>query len=77
MSKWRKPYGREHRWNRAALIRRDGLVCRLCGGSIDHMRDVTVDHIVPVSRGGTDRLDNLQLAHERCNQVRGNQSLSA
>ncbi len=36
------------------------------------MRDLTIDHIQPQSKGGTDRLDNLRLAHERCNRKRGN-----
>ena len=32
----------------------------------------TVDHIVPRSRGGTDAHDNVQLAHARCNKIKGN-----
>ena len=70
--KWRKPEGREHRWNRAMLVKRDGMVCALCGEPIATLSEVTIDHIVPLSRGGTDRLDNLRLAHEACNKRRGN-----
>ena len=72
MSKWKKPNGRDHRWNRAALIKRDGLICQLCQEPISNMSDLTLDHIIPVSRGGTDKLDNLRLAHELCNRERGN-----
>ena len=31
-----------------------------------------VDHIVPVSRGGTDHIDNLQLLCGNCNRIKGN-----
>lgn len=32
----------------------------------------TVDHIVPKSKGGFDAQENLQLAHARCNKIKGN-----
>jgi len=31
----------------------------------------SLDHIVPVFAGGGDSLDNVQLAHYRCNTLRG------
>jgi 5-methylcytosine-specific restriction endonuclease McrA len=31
----------------------------------------TIDHVVPVSRGGDDIKANVQLAHFRCNSVKG------
>ena len=31
----------------------------------------TVDHIIPLKRGGTDTLDNVQLACKRCNSSKG------
>ncbi|MDE0090062.1 MAG: HNH endonuclease signature motif containing protein [Thaumarchaeota archaeon] len=42
----------------------------LCG---EHFmfRNFTIDHIVPVSRGGTDRIDNLQLLCGACNSKKG------
>lgn len=56
-----------------------GLPCAICGGEIDyslpsgHPESFEVDEIVPVSLGG-DELDfaNLQPAHRRCNQMKGN-----
>jgi len=33
----------------------------------------TVDHITPRSKGGSDAPENLQLAHARCNKIKGNQ----
>lgn len=63
--------------NRLAIYERDGWICQLCSEPVDpsvpvNTRwDATLDHIVPVSRGGDDSLGNLRLAHRRCNAVRG------
>ncbi|MEO1660253.1 MAG: HNH endonuclease signature motif containing protein [Pseudomonadota bacterium] len=32
----------------------------------------TFDHIRPKSKGGSDQPENLQLAHARCNKIKGN-----
>lgn len=32
----------------------------------------TLDHIIPRSKGGSDASENLQLAHARCNKIKGN-----
>ena len=39
-----------------ALINRDGYSCALCGT----YEDLTIDHVIPLSRGGTDDLSNLR-----------------
>lgn len=36
------------------------------------MGDVTLDHIVPLSKGGEDSYDNTQATHYRCNKKKGN-----
>lgn len=67
------------------LFRRDSGVCHICGKQCD-WNDYTqtdtafiagnlypsVDHIIPVSRGGADSWSNVMLAHRICNSVRGN-----
>lgn len=55
---------------RELVIMRDGLVCGLCGGDV--LRDdVHIDHVLPRLHGGTDALDNLQVAHSLCNTRKG------
>lgn len=59
------------------VLDRDGWQCQLCWRPIDPLCRMpqpgapTVDHIVPVSEGGTDALDNLRAAHFDCNRKRG------
>jgi 5-methylcytosine-specific restriction endonuclease McrA len=32
---------------------------------------VTLDHIIPLSKGGTHTWDNVRPAHRRCNELKG------
>lgn len=64
----------------AYLYDRDYGICQLCNCLVEPRGDFkpydpeqpSVDHIVPLSLGGTHSLDNLQLAHLRCNLSKGN-----
>lgn len=66
------------------LFRRDRGVCAICGEPCDYCdheeRDgffiagdnyPSVDHIVPLSKGGMHSWDNVQLAHFKCNTLKG------
>jgi len=55
---------------RDAVVARDGLVCGLCSEPVP-LSDVHIDHRLPRSLGGTDEIDNLQVAHSRCNIRKG------
>lgn len=52
--------------------------CALCGGRTfltvaqGHPQKATIDHVIPLSRGGSNRQENLQLACERCNNQKAN-----
>lgn len=56
-------------------------VCAICGIRMQPLGDVpvhptmqaTLDHIVPLSKGGMDHWENTQAAHRKCNQEKGNQ----
>lgn len=67
--------------NKRRLLK-SGNVCGICGNPIDmslkapHPMSPCIDHIVPVSRGGhPSDIDNLQLAHMRCNQAKSDRLL--
>lgn len=55
---------------RQLVIARDGYVCGLCGGDVES-GDIHIDHIRPRSRGGSDKPENLQVAHSFCNISKG------
>ena len=49
------------------LIERDGEFCKQCRVVFP----LTVDHIIPSSKGGSSDLDNLQLLCKTCNYRKG------
>ena len=60
------------------LYERGGGVCWICGERCDYSADIndnmypSIDHIVPISKGGKDEWSNVRLAHRICNSKRGN-----
>lgn len=60
---------------KSVITRYDGI-CQICGKPVD-LSDIknghikrnypTVDHIIPLSKGGSHTWDNIQLAHMACN----------
>jgi 5-methylcytosine-specific restriction endonuclease McrA len=59
------------------VFRRDNFQCQLCGIATDpcatpsHESYPTIDHIIPVSRGGPHTYDNVQCACRKCNTRKG------
>lgn len=60
---------------RKQLINNNGAICSLCNKPIETMKDCTIDHIRPVSKGGLTTIENCQLAHKNCNQRKGNKEV--
>lgn len=58
---------------RARIHERDNYQCQYCG---DENGPFEIDHIHPVSRGGTDEEDNLCLACKPCNISKSNKLLT-
>lgn len=61
------------RYTAIEIAERDGWRCGICGRRIGksyrhpHPRSLSIDHIVPISKGGDDVKSNVQAAHLRCN----------
>jgi 5-methylcytosine-specific restriction endonuclease McrA len=56
--------------NNKTLFKRDAGLCMYCGSRFQ-TRDLTRDHVRPMSQGGTDRWRNVVTACRRCNNHKG------
>ena len=63
--------GRARTKAKLELLWRDGRRCAICGRKIKDLDDLTIDHIVPLAKGGKNTLENYQLAHKACNEAKG------
>ena len=59
-----------YRQNKHVLFGRQEGLCNGCKGDFP-FRNMTIDHIIPQSRGGTDHLENLQMLCAACNSLKG------
>jgi len=65
---------------RNEILERNGFTCQLCGagpGDVDRfnpnrMVRLHIDHVLPISQGGTDDKENLRVLCSACNQGRSN-----
>lgn len=55
---------------RSFLLIRQGWTCEYCPRPL-HFKTVTIDHMVPQSKGGTDHVVNLVAACRSCNSSKG------
>lgn len=60
----------------AEVLERDRWTCHLCGKRIGksyppyHPRSASVDHVIPLSRGGEHSMQNVRAAHFGCNSAK-------
>ncbi len=60
------------------IFERDGWACGICGDLVDkelkypHPMSKSLDHIVPISKGGSHTRNNTQCSHIRCNKRKYN-----
>ena len=65
------------------LYKRDKGICWICGFECDYKDFIyrnntfiagnyypSIDHVIPLNKGGTDNWDNLRLAHRICNSLK-------
>lgn len=63
---------------RLALYLRDGLACVWCVASVEEDGvKLSLDHVIPYCRGGTNENANLLTCCRRCNSSRGSRSVAA
>lgn len=70
------------------LYERDKGICYICGGICDYSdykwsdrnrivgkKYPSIDHVIPLSKGGMHSWDNVKLAHKQCNNLKGTKIL--
>lgn len=63
------------------IFKRDGWRCQICSKKVNpklkhpHLYSASLDHIVPLAKGGTHEKKNTQLAHLHCNISKGNRAI--
>ena len=56
--------------SRTLILKRDSFTCQYCGAD----RDLTIDHVMPQSRGGEDSWENLVACCYSCNNAKDNRT---
>ena len=56
--------------NRREVLRRDKHACQYCGST----KHLTLDHVIPRSKGGKHSWDNVVIACEQCNSRKGDRT---
>lgn len=56
--------------NRREVLRRDKHACQYCGST----KQLTLDHVIPRSKGGKHSWDNVVIACEPCNSRKGDRT---
>lgn len=66
------------RIDRAKVFARDGWRCQICGrktlkaNGVRRLTEATLDHRIPISKGGDHTYANVQCACRSCNEAKGN-----
>jgi 5-methylcytosine-specific restriction endonuclease McrA len=64
--------------SKLVVFERDEWHCQICRSEVDpalafpHPQSASLDHKVPITKGGSHTYANVQLAHLACNQAKGN-----
>jgi CRISPR/Cas system Type II protein with McrA/HNH and RuvC-like nuclease domain len=69
--KYIKYQQKSYRANRARIYKRDNYECVYCGSN----KSLTLDHVIPKSKGGKNTWENLVTSCFKCNLKKGDKSL--
>jgi len=75
LGRYNKLPNRKVYFNRRNLYRRDRFTCQYCERKLDSS-ELTIDHVIPRSRGGKSNWTNCVLACNKCNTKKGSSLLS-
>jgi hypothetical protein len=64
--------GSSSRAKRKAIFMSGVDHCYVCGEKLGGWEKSTLEHKIPLSKGGSNRRDNLSLSHADCNMKKGN-----
>lgn len=67
----KRNHRRQVAFSKKNILRRDNYTCQYCG---DRERMLTVDHVLPKSRGGKTSWNNVVVACKPCNLKKGNKT---
>lgn len=68
-----KVYTKDKAYNesiRKCLIKVFGKVCCYCGNKL-YVKELTLDHVMPREKGGSNRLANMLFSCRKCNSIKG------
>ena len=59
---------------RQNVLMRDNYTCQICGATVKDGAKLEIDHIIPYSKGGTNKENNLQVLCQQCNREKHNRT---
>jgi 5-methylcytosine-specific restriction endonuclease McrA len=61
------------KFNRVSVLKRDKYICQYCAKRLPG-KDLTLDHVIPKSRGGENTWENVVTACKPCNNKKANRT---
>src|SRR5574341_1258757 len=52
------------------LLEKQKYKCNICGDELKIGKDVSIDHVIPISKGGEHSLKNIAFTHWECNLMK-------
>lgn len=66
-------FSKRVRFCREHIFLRDNFTCQYCNKKLSS-KLLTIDHVIPLSRGGKNKWTNVVAACSKCNNVKGNKT---